>query len=61
MGLHIFRYQALIREHMEDLAASIVLEQGKTLPDARGDVLRGLQASHVLYKIRKYCLRIPRC
>ncbi len=28
---------------MDALAHSITLEQGKTLPDARGDVLRGLQ------------------
>jgi hypothetical protein len=25
-----------------ELAASVTLEQGKTLPDARGDVFRGL-------------------
>lgn len=37
------RYQALIRKHHDDLAQSIVLEQGKTFADAKGDVLRGLQ------------------
>lgn len=26
----------------DDLAANVTLEQGKTLPDARGDVFRGL-------------------
>lgn len=35
--------QQLIRTHMDDIAMSIVLEQGKTFPDAKGDVLRGLQ------------------
>eukprot|EP00842_Homolaphlyctis_polyrhiza_P002091 jgi/Hompol1/2883/HPOL_005845-RA len=35
--------QALIRNNMDKIAHSITLEQGKTLPDARGDVLRGLQ------------------
>ena len=30
---------------MDALAASITLEQGKTLADARGDVLRGLQVA----------------
>ena len=35
--------QALIRDNMERIAESITLEQGKTLADARGDVLRGLQ------------------
>ena len=41
----MFRYVALIREHWDRLAASITLEQGKTLADARGDVLRGLQVA----------------
>ncbi|KAI8836358.1 Aldehyde/histidinol dehydrogenase [Chytridium lagenaria] len=35
--------QALIRENMDEIAHSITLEQGKTIPDAKGDVLRGLQ------------------
>jgi malonate-semialdehyde dehydrogenase (acetylating)/methylmalonate-semialdehyde dehydrogenase len=35
--------QQLIKENMDKLAESITLEQGKTLPDAKGDVLRGLQ------------------
>jgi malonate-semialdehyde dehydrogenase (acetylating)/methylmalonate-semialdehyde dehydrogenase len=35
--------QALIREHTEELARSITIEQGKTLADARGDVFRGLE------------------
>ncbi|KAI9460999.1 methylmalonate-semialdehyde dehydrogenase [Lactarius psammicola] len=39
----ILELQRLIRENADSLAASIVLEQGKTLPDAHGDILRGLQ------------------
>lgn len=39
----MFRLVVLIRQNMERLAASITLEQGKTLADSRGDVLRGLQ------------------
>ncbi|KAJ3120593.1 Methylmalonate-semialdehyde dehydrogenase [acylating] mitochondrial, partial [Nowakowskiella sp. JEL0407] len=39
----MFELQALIRANMDRLAESITLEQGKTLPDAHGDVLRGLQ------------------
>ncbi|KAI0051646.1 methylmalonate-semialdehyde dehydrogenase [Auriscalpium vulgare] len=35
--------QRLIRENADALATSIVLEQGKTVPDAHGDILRGLQ------------------
>ncbi|MCD7096889.1 CoA-acylating methylmalonate-semialdehyde dehydrogenase [Stenotrophomonas sp. MMGLT7] len=37
------RYQQLIREHMDELAAILSAEQGKTLPDAEGDVFRGLE------------------
>ena len=41
----MFRFVSLIREHWDRLAANITLEQGKTLADARGDVLRGLQVA----------------
>ncbi|KAM0749019.1 Methylmalonate-semialdehyde dehydrogenase [Meredithblackwellia eburnea MCA 4105] len=37
------KLQALIKEHHDDLARAITLEQGKTFADAKGDVLRGLQ------------------
>lgn len=37
------KYQALIREHMKDIARVLTWEQGKTLPDAEGDVFRGLE------------------
>ncbi|WP_266159926.1 CoA-acylating methylmalonate-semialdehyde dehydrogenase [Dyella silvatica] len=37
------KYQQLIREHMAELAALLTAEQGKTLPDAEGDVFRGLE------------------
>jgi malonate-semialdehyde dehydrogenase (acetylating)/methylmalonate-semialdehyde dehydrogenase len=37
------KYQQLIREHMTELAAILTAEQGKTLPDAEGDVFRGLE------------------
>ena len=39
----MFKYQELIKKHMRDIAGLITIEQGKTLPDAEGDVLRGLQ------------------
>jgi len=39
----MLRYQSLIRENMDQLAAVITMEQGKTLADARGDVFRGLE------------------
>ena len=41
----MFRFVQLIRENSERLAASCTIEQGKTLADARGDVLRGLQVA----------------
>lgn len=37
------KLQQLIREHMGELAAILTAEQGKTLPDAEGDVFRGLE------------------
>ena len=39
----MFKYQALIKENLKDVARLITLEQGKTHPDAEGDVMRGLQ------------------
>ncbi|MBX3167552.1 MAG: CoA-acylating methylmalonate-semialdehyde dehydrogenase [Candidatus Eremiobacteraeota bacterium] len=37
------RYQQLIREHTQEIAALLTAEQGKTLADAEGDVFRGLE------------------
>lgn len=37
------KFQQLIRDNMDALAASITQEQGKTLADAKGDVFRGLE------------------
>merc|ERR1719278_1512778 len=39
----MFKYQQLIKHHLDDIAKLITVEQGKTLPDAQGDVMRGLQ------------------
>ncbi|KAK0095268.1 hypothetical protein PV326_008789, partial [Microctonus aethiopoides] len=39
----MLKYQALIREHSKEIAANLVKENGKTMADAEGDVLRGLQ------------------
>ncbi|KZS95962.1 methylmalonate-semialdehyde dehydrogenase [Sistotremastrum niveocremeum HHB9708] len=39
----VLELQHLVRSNADALANSIVLEQGKTLGDAHGDVLRGLQ------------------
>lgn len=37
------KYQQLIRDNTDELAGLITKEQGKTLPDAAGDVFRGLE------------------
>lgn len=39
----MLRLQQIIRANMSDLAKNITKEQGKTLVDAEGDVLRGLR------------------
>jgi malonate-semialdehyde dehydrogenase (acetylating)/methylmalonate-semialdehyde dehydrogenase len=38
----LFRYKHIVEEHLEELAALIVQEHGKTLTEARGDVRRGI-------------------
>lgn len=39
----MFKLAASLRQYQEDIARIITSEQGKTLADAKGDVLRGLQ------------------
>mmetsp|Transcript_597 Transcript_597/g.2119 ORF Transcript_597/g.2119 Transcript_597/m.2119 type:complete len:528 (-) Transcript_597:1152-2735(-) len=39
----MFKLQQAIRDNMDELAAIITAEQGKTLQDAKGDVFRGLE------------------
>uniref|UniRef100_F1L4E9 Probable methylmalonate-semialdehyde/malonate-semialdehyde dehydrogenase [acylating], mitochondrial n=1 Tax=Ascaris suum TaxID=6253 RepID=F1L4E9_ASCSU len=39
----MFRFQNLIKRDIKKIAENITKEQGKTLPDAEGDVSRGLQ------------------
>uniref|UniRef100_A0A914ZQW0 Probable methylmalonate-semialdehyde/malonate-semialdehyde dehydrogenase [acylating], mitochondrial n=1 Tax=Parascaris univalens TaxID=6257 RepID=A0A914ZQW0_PARUN len=40
---YMFRFQNLIKRDVKKIAEKITKEQGKTLPDAEGDVNRGLQ------------------
>lgn len=40
-----FKFVELLKKNHDRLASMIVLEQGKTFPDAKGDVLRGLQVA----------------
>jgi malonate-semialdehyde dehydrogenase (acetylating) / methylmalonate-semialdehyde dehydrogenase len=39
----LFRFRDLVEQHAEELAAHITREHGKVLPDARGEVTRGLE------------------
>jgi malonate-semialdehyde dehydrogenase (acetylating)/methylmalonate-semialdehyde dehydrogenase len=39
----MFKLQALIRQHEEELAAILSAEHGKTIDDAKGDIFRGLE------------------
>jgi malonate-semialdehyde dehydrogenase (acetylating) / methylmalonate-semialdehyde dehydrogenase len=39
----MLKLQALVREHMPQIAKTLSAEQGKTLADAEGDVFRGLE------------------
>jgi len=39
----MFKLAQLIRDHTDEIAAIITMEQGKTLADAKGDVFRGLE------------------
>src|SRR5258707_2986923 len=39
----MLKLQALVREHMPRIALTLSAEQGKTVPDAEGDVFRGLE------------------
>jgi malonate-semialdehyde dehydrogenase (acetylating)/methylmalonate-semialdehyde dehydrogenase len=48
----MFKFQHIIKGNMKELAKSITLEQGKTLGDAEGDVLRGLQ-------VVEHCCSVP--
>ncbi|MHA6347006.1 CoA-acylating methylmalonate-semialdehyde dehydrogenase [Roseivivax sp. CAU 1761] len=43
----MMKFGQLINEHMDELAELVSREHGKTLPDARGDVQRGLEVIEV--------------
>lgn len=60
----MFRLAQIIRSNMKLLAENITKEQGKTLIDAEGDVLRGLRMydSNVMnvHTVLKICLLLQR-
>jgi malonate-semialdehyde dehydrogenase (acetylating)/methylmalonate-semialdehyde dehydrogenase len=39
----LFRFKALLEQHLDELARLITLEHGKVLSDARGEVIRGIE------------------
>jgi malonate-semialdehyde dehydrogenase (acetylating)/methylmalonate-semialdehyde dehydrogenase len=39
----MLRFQDLVRQNMKRIAQTLTAEQGKTLPDAEGDIFRGLE------------------
>lgn len=39
----LFKFKALIEEHLEELATIVNREHGKTIEDAKGSILRGLE------------------
>lgn len=41
----MFKFVSLIRQHWDRIAARITLEQGKTVADSKGEVLRGIQVA----------------
>src|SRR5579872_7495298 len=43
----LFRFKTLIEAHMDELAALITAEHGKTLTDAKGSIIRGIEALEV--------------
>lgn len=39
----MFKFKALLEQHTDDLARAITLEHGKTINDARGEIIRGIE------------------
>ncbi|WP_155632107.1 aldehyde dehydrogenase family protein, partial [Burkholderia vietnamiensis] len=39
----MLKFQELVRRNLERIAHTLTAEQGKTLPDAQGDIFRGLE------------------
>lgn len=48
----MMKFAQLIQDNMEELAIEVSREQGKTIPDARGDIQRGLEVVEV-------CMGVP--
>lgn len=51
----MMRFQALLNQHKDEIAALITEEQGKTLADAHGDLYRGIEV------VEHRCTRVLSC
>ena len=51
-GRVLMQFVALLRRDMDKLAEALSREHGKTLPDARGDIIRGLE-------VAEFCIGAP--
>lgn len=40
---YLFKLKSLLEEHLEEIARTVTTENGKTLPEARGEVRRGIE------------------
>lgn len=49
----LFKYKELLEAHMDELAALVTLQHGKTLLDAKGSIQRGIEAVEVACGIPK--------
>ncbi len=48
----MMKFVELLNRDMEKLAEALSCEHGKTIPDAKGDVVRGLE-------VAEYCMGAP--
>lgn len=53
-----FKFVELLKKNMDRIAGMIVLEQGKTFADAKGDVLRGLQVAEAACLAPEYLMAL---
>ncbi len=47
----MFKYKDLLEKHMDELATLVTAEHGKTISDAKGSILRGIEAVEVACSI----------
>jgi len=52
----MFKFLEILNQRKEDLAKNIVLENGKTLVDARGDVFRGIEVVEVSTNVANHMM-----